>query len=420
MNWLASDFNPKSSTMMHIDLNSCFASIEQQANRNLRGRPLVVAAYNSPGGCVLAASIEAKKLGIKTGMRVRDGKLLCSSLTVIEPDPFKYRAVHLKIKEIVGRYTPKAFPKSIDEFVLDLEGCPALNLGMHAVAQKIKSDVKQEVGEVITVSVGIAPNRFLAKLASNLHKPDGLDEINKNNFWDIYGRISLQDLYGIAQSNAARLGNAGICTVLDFYHADVTTLKRVFHSIGGYYWYLRLRGWEIDAGEFGRKSFGNSYALPKTLSRLDELSPILVKLVEKMAFRLRTAGFRARGVGLSINYRGGAFWHKTRLTVGSLYESGDFFKSVYGILCSSPYNKGPVRILAVWCFGLESNTTCQPDMFGIQEKKFNLANSVDAVNSKWGNFVLGPASLLLSKRDVRDRVAFGGIRDLTSTEKVVL
>ncbi len=405
------DFNPKPATIMHIDLNSCFATIEQQANRSLRGKPIAVAAYNSPGGCILAPSVEAKRLGIKTGMRVKDGKLLCPSLIVVEPDPPKYRFVHLKLKELVSRYTPAAFPKSIDEFVLDLEGCPAFKLGMKEVANKIKRDIKREAGDFITVSVGIAPNRFLAKLASGLHKPDGLDEITKDNFWDIYQQLSLQDLCGIAQNNAIRLGNVGIYTVLDFYNADVGTLKHAFHSIGGYYWYLRLRGWEIDSIEFGRKSFGNSYALPKLLAKPDELSPILAKLTEKMCFRLRTAGFKARGVGLFINYRGGAFWHKTRLLGEFLYESSDFFKSGYKLLCLSPYSES-VRVLAVCCFDLEKAAITQQDMFGVQERKFSLANSIDAINSRWGNFVLGPANLLLSKENVKDRIAFGGVRDL--------
>ena len=405
------EFNPKSSTIMHIDLNSCFATIEQQANRSLRGKPIAVVAYNSPGGCILAPSVEAKKLGIKTGMRVGEGKLLCPKLIILEPDPPKYRFVHLKLKEIVTRYTPNAHPKSIDEFVLDLEGCPAVRLGMHEVAQKIKSDIKKEAGDFITVSIGIAPNRFLAKLASGLHKPDGLDEINKDNILEIYGRLALQDLSGIAQNNAVRLASAGIYTVCDFYCADVATLKRAFHSIGGYYWYLRLRGWEIDGVEFSRKSFGNSYALPRPLAKSDELSPILAKLTEKMCFRLRTAGFKARGVGLFINYQNGNFWHKTRLMADFMYESGDFFKCAYKLLCDSPY-KESVRVLAVSCFDLAKLSVIQPDMFGMQAKKYNLANSVDAINAKWGSFVLGPASLLLSKENVKDRIAFGGVRDL--------
>lgn len=404
------EFNPKASTIMHIDLNSCFATIEQQANRNLRGCPIAVAAYKSPGGCILAPSVEAKRLGVRTGMRVKDGRILCPDLVVLEPDPEKYRFVHTKLKEVVSRYTPHAFSKSIDEFVLDLEGCPALKMGIHQVARRIKQEIKENVGDYITVSIGIAPNRFLAKIASGLHKPDGLDEINKENFETVYASLALQDLCGIASNNAARLGNAGIYSVLDFYHVEAFVLRHAFHSICGYYWYLRLRGWEIDAMEFDRKSFGNSYALPKPFSRLDELSPILSKLTEKICFRLRTGGFCARGVSVLVSYRTGNSWHKSHLAPNFLYESGDFFKFAYKILGCSPY-KEPVQVLTVSCFALGKSDSFQPDLFGIQEKKFNLANAVDAINAKWGSFVLGPANLLLCKDSVKDRIAFGGIRD---------
>ena len=174
-------FNPKPSTVMHIDLNSCFATVEQQANPHLRGKPIAVAAYDSPSGCIIAPSVEAKLLGIKVGMRVKDGRLLCPNLIIHEPDPWKYRNVHLALKKIISNYTNNFYPKSIDEFVLDLEGYPAFSLGMTNIAKEIKRRIKKEVGEWLTVSVGISTNRFLAKTASGLNKPDGLDEINSQN-----------------------------------------------------------------------------------------------------------------------------------------------------------------------------------------------------------------------------------------------
>lgn len=115
------EFNSAPSYMMHIDLNSCFASIEQQANPFLRGKPTAVAAFPTPGGCILAASIEAKELGIKTGMRVRDGKMIYPKLIVLSPDPWKYRNVHLKFRKLISDYTNDFSPKSIDEFILNLK-----------------------------------------------------------------------------------------------------------------------------------------------------------------------------------------------------------------------------------------------------------------------------------------------------------
>jgi DNA polymerase-4 len=109
-------FNPKPPTILHIDLNSCFATVEQQANPQLRGRPIAVAAYKTPSGCILAPSVEAKRLGIKTGMRVKDGKLLCPELIVLEPDPWKYRNVHLQLRKLLSAYVETPVPKSDELF----------------------------------------------------------------------------------------------------------------------------------------------------------------------------------------------------------------------------------------------------------------------------------------------------------------
>ena len=136
-------FNPKRSSIMHIDLNSCFASVEQQANPLLRGKPVVVAAYTTPSGCILASSVEAKRLGIKTGMRVKEGKLLCKGLVVLPSDPWKYRNVHLKLRDLLNSYSSEVVPKSIDEFVLNLEGYPALAArSMEQIAREIKNRIK--------------------------------------------------------------------------------------------------------------------------------------------------------------------------------------------------------------------------------------------------------------------------------------
>ena len=210
-------FNPKEPTIIHLDLNSCFASIEQQANPKLRSKPVAVAAFDSPSGCIIAPSIEAKKLGIRVGMKVKDGKMVYRDLIVLTPDPNKYRTVNLALKKILSDYTDKLTPASIDEFILDLEDCPALERGIFNIAREIKKRIRDEIGEYLTVSCGIAPNRFLAKTAASLHKPDGLDMIDKTNFRKIYSNLKLTDLCGIKVRNAIRLANFGIFTVSEFY-----------------------------------------------------------------------------------------------------------------------------------------------------------------------------------------------------------
>lgn len=251
----------------------------------------------------------------------------------------------------------------------------------------------------------------MAKVASSLKKPDGLEEINKDNFFSIYKNLKLTDLPYIKARNAARLNSVGIFNVLDFYESPIWKLKAAFESILGYYWYARLRGYEIDGVEFGRRSYGNSYALPKPLTTPYELAPILVKLVTKMGARLRRAGYKASGIHFTISYRDGSFWHKGSTLARSVWDSRDIYKEAYRLLYLSPYRK-PVRDLAVSCFKLSKSSQSQLELFEDIEKKRRLIDAVDEVNERWGDFVITPARMLGTQGVVIDRIAFGGVKEL--------
>ena len=395
-----------------MDLNACFATIEQQANPHLRNKPVAVAAYKTQNGCILAASYEAKRMGVQTGSRVKDGRKLCPDLIILSPDPWKYRNVHLAFRKLLSRYTSDFDPKSIDEFVLSLDNYPILSrMNMKEVGMEIKKKIKEEIGDYLTVSIGIGPNRFLAKVASNLKKPDGLEEINNNNFLEVYSKLKLINLPYIKFKNAFRLGSVGIRTVLDFYNSPLWKLKAAFESINSYYWYTRLRGYEIDNTPFGRRSYGNSYSLPKPLSYPKELSPILTKLVTKMSERFRRAGYKVRGVHLAISYRDGGFWHHGEALGRSLFDTRDIYKMAFRILTKSPYRK-PVRNLAVSSFNLVKEKKLQLDLFEDMEKKEKLTCSMDKVNKRWGDYVVTPATMIGTGGLVPDRIAFGGVKEL--------
>jgi len=403
---------------MHIDLNSCFATIEQQANPLLRGKPVAVAAFTSPGGCILAASVEAKRLGIKTGMRVRDGRAIYRNLIILPSDPNKYRDVHLKLRKLISDYTNDFFPKSIDEFVLNLEGYPTLKTrSLKVVAQEIKDRIKTEIGEWLTVSIGMAPNRYLAKIAAGLHKPDGLDEINCQNFLKIYSSLKLTDLTGIKERNAARLASVGIYSVLDFYKAPIWKLKAAFHSITGLYWHTRLAGYEVDGVEFGRRSYGNSVALGRNLSKITELSPILARLTEKACSRLRGAGYTAGGIHLGLAFKNGNWWHEGRLIGKALFDSRDMYKAAFRLLLSSPVsapNAPYVLNIAVSCFGLSRDSSLQLEIFADIPRKKELVKAEDAINKRWGDFTVSMARSMNGSKVVMDRIAFGGIKELVT------
>jgi DNA polymerase-4 len=406
------EFNSSPSTIMHIDLNSCFASVEQQANPFLRGKPVAVAAFTTDKGCILAASVEAKRLGIKTGMRVMDGRAIYPKLVVLPPDPWKYRNVHLKLRRLISDYTSDFSPKSIDEFVLNMKDYPKLLSGsMIRIGMEIKQRIKSEVGEWLTVNVGIAPNRYLAKVAAGLHKPDGLDEINKSNFLDVYSKLKLTDLTGIKEANAARLNSVGVYSVLDFYNAPVSLLKAAFHSINGLYWHSRLRGFEVDDIEFGRRSYGNSVALGKNLSTMSELSPVLARLTEKMCSRLRGAGYAAGGIHLMLIYKNGSVWHKGRRLTQPQFDSRDFYKASFGLLTEAAPS-APVLNIAVSCFNLTRLESLQLNIFEDMNKKQNLVRALDTVNERWGGFTVGSAKSFGGAKVVLDRIAFGGIKEL--------
>jgi DNA polymerase-4 len=412
------DFNTTTPTKMHVDLNSCFASVEQQANPYLRGRPVVVAAYTTPSGCIIAPSVEAKELGIRVGMRVRDGRAIFPKLVVLPPDPNKYRVVHLQLKSLLEGYTDKVVPKSIDEFVLDFKGTPVLErLTVEGVGEEIKKRIKREVGDWLRVSMGIGANRWLAKTAANLKKPDGLEVIGKSNFLAVYRGLELVDLCGIKRRNALRLNGVGIFSVEDFYRAEVRTLRSAFGSVMGDYWYWRLRGFEIDEVEFGRKSFGNSVALGKPVVNEREVAPVVCKLVEKMGARLRRGGYQARGVHVAVRYRDGSWWHRGRKLAKWLGDSREIFKEVMRVWLEAPRGK-PIRDLAVSCFDLAKKRALQLELFGDKVKGGRLISAIDEVNERWGQMVVTSGRMLgVPGEVVQDRISYGGVKEL---EEIVI
>lgn len=393
---------------MHIDLNSCFATIEQQANPLLRGKPIAVAAYNSPNGCILAPSIEAKRYGIKTGMRVKDAKLLFTDLIVRAPDAAKYRDVHKRFMKIFESYSPKVTAKSIDEAVIDFKNCENLNYDLVEIAKEIKLRMKSEIGEWMSSSIGISTNKLLAKLAASIRKPDGLLVIDHTNLIDIYKEIELMDFCGINVGYQARLNMNGIYTAMDFFNAPQQKLqKQVFRSIGGLYWYENLRGWEADHFEFQTKTIGHQYALSKPTNDKREIERLIMKLCEKVGRRMRAKGFRAKGVHLSLVFRGWNYWHKGKTFKNELYTTLDLFRKTKSIL-NKKETEGIVTKISVTAFDLIKNNFVQDDLFEESfEKKRKLAHATDKINDMFGEFTITPALMMDMEKQILDRIAFG-------------
>lgn len=419
--------------VMHIDLNSCFAIIEQQSNRLLRGRPVGVAAYDTPRGFVLAASYEAKAKGVKLGVNVAEARALCPGIVIMTPDPAKYREAHRRFKALMLEYTSDVTPKSIDEFVLHLQGSPKIRAGLsvEAVAREIKDRVRDRIGEAVTVNIGIGPNRFLAKFAAGFDKPDGMRRIDHTNLEATYQGMDLVDLPGINVRYKRRLQSYGIMTPLDFLKADRRVLEKVvFRSIVGYYWYLRLRGYEIDKYDSKRTQVGHQYALPRKTSDRAELARLLMKLCEKVGRRLRKNGLAARGIHLYLGFANdhgsgqvpASFehmykfrsWRQGKKLDHKLYSTADIYRAAKHLLEQAEL-VGEVRLMAITTYCLEP---IDPEQLSLLSGDYGVSadhrvtDAIDHINNRYGEFVVTPAAMMDMRGEILDRVAFGSVRDV--------
>lgn len=411
---MEAQINQAQPLIMHIDLNACYAMIEQQANPLIRNKPVGVAAYGTSGGFVLAASYEAKRLGIGL-MRVREAREICKDIIILTPDPEKYFNAHRRFRKVLLKYTDKVTPKSVDEFVVDFSGSLAVQSGKSLVdiGYQIKRDIKKALGDYVTVNIGIAPNRFLAKVAAGLNKPDGLDEINSQNLVKTYRGLTLLDLPGINVRYEARLNFANIYTPLQFMQASTWKLKHeVFQSINGYYWYLRLRGWEIDDHVSSIQSFGQQYALGDKTNDREKLSRLIMKLSEKCGRRLRKHGFIAKGVVLGVGYENRTFWGQQRKAKAMIYTTQDIYRNVMRLMNIAPM---PARVtsLDVSVNYLEPAEPVQMGLFDNSRlDNMSLARAVDKMNDRYGEFTVVPAIMANMDDTILKRVPFGSVRDL--------
>ena len=284
--------NTEAPQVMHIDLNSCFATVEQQARPLLRGRPVgVTNRAAAKYSCIVAASYEAKALGVKVGMRSDEARQLAPDIVILETDPPKYHYAYQQLVNIMRSYSPQVTMKSIDEGVIDFHGTrghvnrrPLVDIG-----HEIKRRLQEDVGCWMRCNIGIAPNRFLAKLAASLHKPDGLDVITHYNLREVLGGLRLTDLHGIAARNEARLQTAGIYTPLQFLEAPANLLhsarcSAVFAARIGTSGYA---GDEVDDQVHSTKTIGRQYVLEDT--RLDDEG-----IRSRLAYLCETTGMKLR------------------------------------------------------------------------------------------------------------------------------
>lgn len=400
---------------MHIDLNSCFATVEQQARPMLRGRPVGVTnrrVSEAKYACVVAASYEAKQLGVKVGMRADQALTLAPDMVILETDPPKYHFAYQKLVNIMKSYSPDVQMKSIDEGIIDFHGTRQhINQrSLEAIGYEIKQRLKEDVGCWMRCNIGIAPNRFLAKLAASLRKPDGLDIITHENLRSVLAGLELTDLHGIAERNQARLNAAGIYTPLQFLDAPSELLRRqVFRSICGEDWYQRLRGHEVDDQVFSTKTIGRQYVLEDM--RLDDetIHSRLAYLCETTGMKLRYKGFSARGIMVYARYATGDYWYERRMFKTSFFSNAEVHRRAVLLFNRRPHHDY-VREIGVTCYQLEPSTRHQISLLEEINREDWLTEAVDRINERYGEFTLTFATSYPSREVVKQKIPFGTTR----------
>ena len=402
-------FNPELPKVMHIDINSCFASIEQQYNPKYRNKPIVVAPNYGQHGTIVAASKEAKKLGIKTGHKVYEAQKIYPQIIVVGTHIERYKEVHKKLKTIIEKYCPIVIAKSIDEFTADFRTMHEQydKDKMIAIAKLIKQDIKNEIGIYITVSIGIAPNAFLAKTASDIKKPDGLEIIDSNNYQAVYEQLTLTDLCGINTRNEIRLNNLNIFSVIDFYSIDYQKLHSGLKSITAYFWYMKLRGWEVDDINTHRGSFSHSYVLRENITSLYKLKPILSKLIVQLTDRIRNANYSTRGLVIQINYQNGQKILKKYHGAAEFFDTVEIYNVFIKMLKADYIENIKVKQVYVAFFDLRPYQNLQLNLLTDQNKKAALYKAIDDINKKWGRDTVIPSITHTAKSAAPDAISFG-------------
>lgn len=422
------NYNPNRPLVMHIDLNSCFATVEQQARPLLRGRPVAIVNRRTEHTMIVTCSYEAKAMGVKLGMRLRDAKKLCPDLIGLESDPPKYRYVYHKMMAIMRDYSPSFTMKSIDEGVIDFAQAPASmrDRDMVEIAKEIKGRLLGEIGCWMRCNIGIAPNRFLAKTAAGLNKPDGLTVISHENLREVLGKLELQDLTGIAARNEHRLNMVGIYTPLQFIDADPQILQKVvFKSICGLQWHQRLRGWEVDDVSYDLKTCGRQYVLESRDLTKQQVAQRLHHLVESVGAKLRSQGKCARGVGVYVRFYGagglaetngrwgrkGSYWCTKYLAPLPFYSDTAIWAIASQLFRHAP--PGSMREIGIHVYHLHDDSGDQLSLFGDElAKEQHVVWAIDEINARYGERTIHSADTLGTGHFVKQKIPFGSTRYL--------
>lgn len=390
--------------ILHIDFDSFFASVEQHDYPRLLGIPIGVTAANSRTA-IIAASVEAKRLGVKGGSSSKDAFQVCPNLLLVPAHFPRYFEISKKFLQICRLYSPYIEVFSIDELFMDVTQTVKLFGSVESLVAKLKAQIQKEIGEHITVSVGVSYNKLLAKLASGMNKPNGMFVITKENLEHVYETTALTDICGIGPRIEGRLHMLGIDTLFKLRQVSFEQLRAEFGAHEAKF--LKNVAWAQDETEvvhFGHapevKSVGRNYCLPKNEYNQRVILQNIFELSEEIGIKLRRLNKKARTVGLSL--RGTMSMHGRQTSTIYMDKGKELFE-----VCLLLYNKwqwgqgeqsGMVRQISVWVSGLVDDDKVQHSLFDGNYKNDKLTKTIDSINERFGNHTIRNGFLLYSDK----------------------
>ena len=381
--------------ILHVDLNSFFATAEQQANPYLRGKPVGIVKANGRT-CIIAASVEAKKLGITTGARTFDAKKICPSIILVPADFDKYADITYRFINICKSYSPTVEVFSLDECFIDVGETEKFWGNVFNIAFEIKDRLRCEIGDYMTCSIGVSHNRLLAKLASNQIKPDGLFWITEDNAISILDKSDLMDICGLGWGLNRHLRILGI----DSFPKLRSKSSAFLHKHFGPYWSVHLynvcRG--IDSSPVNSflsledaKSVGRTYTTHRNLYKRDEIYRLMRNLCEEAAAKARVMGLSGRYVGICL--RGGEdSWYGHRTLKNYIDDGKRFFDLCAEI--SKNWEIPSIRFCGVTLGMLTKADYLTTPLLPSDRKRQDLTESVDKINGRFGDYTVYPGQLL--------------------------
>ena len=393
-----------------VDFNSYFASVEQQVEPRLRGKPLGVVPMLADTTVCIAASVEAKQFGVKTGTKVGDAKKMCPGIEFVVARHELYIDFHHRAVATVDSIVPVRSVLSIDEMDCELTGRwsdPAFAMD---VARKVKAALTRDIGECLRTSIGIGPNTFIAKTASDMVKPDGLVMILKSELPERLFDLPVRALSGVGKQMEKRLHEHNIRTVRDLAARSKDELHSVWGGIGGHIMYDRIRGEAVAHRETETGSISHSSVLGPESRNDEQAFAVLNRLTQKAAMRLRKAGFYAGRMTLDLKYIDGGHWGKDMRLVDT-QDTVAFLHVLEKLWSERPKRKRTILKVGMAFSDFVSEQDHTGSLFASEDRSKSLYKALDSLNVRFGK----QAVYFASAHKARDRggmhIAFNHIPD---------